>query len=848
MNHKGIAIRPDHIKAMEKWPVPTSKKGLQQFLGFANYFRGHIPHYADIAAPLYKLILPGADMSISLSEEHLKIIEDIKKKLTSAPVLAYPDMSQTFILDVDASNVAIGGCLSQYIDGKEQAITYASLSLTAAQKNYCATRKELLSVIMFTRHFRHYLLGKKFICRTDHNSLTWLMGFKNIEGQLSRWIEELSQYDMVLIHRPGKDHINADFLSRITEQDMCNNYNGNVKPRDLPCAPCNYCDRMHKDWERFLEEIDYVVPLSIRSLGVSEELSSQQVTNWLPNYTAEDLRRLQIEDVDLQKVIEWLETDFVPDQGAISMGGPVVKHLWRLRKQLFFKNSVLFYKWEDALFSRNLLVVPRVLRNEVIQFCHDDILAGHRGRDNTRAAIKNSFFWSSMAHDVKVFVQTCHKCNKNKSANKTFKAPMVLYQAGYPMHRNHIDIIGPFTKSHNGNVYILMIVDQFTRWLECFPLSDQTAHTVADKAVRDVYSRLGFPEILHSDQGPCFTSALFTQMCKLLQIAKSRTLPYRPASNGQCERYNRVVLDMIRCLSSDLKSWDEYLPFISSAIRSMVNGTSGFSPNYMMLGRETSRPIEILYGVERQSFSSEIEYVRHLDEVMRKAHFLARKHIQGEMCASKRAYDRTSLENNYEKGDFVYKVREGGKKGLSKKLLSLYEGPYVVTGTIPPVLVCIQGRKRSSYVHHNKLKPCDDRHIPLWLRRKRQEILNLDDTLPYDVAEQSDSEEGLGELFEITQPAGADSESDGPDDMGAEYSEGMTLPTDSEPLSESQEVPATLPERVKKHVYAKQAQKRDLAGEAAVPSTSTSGQLEPARTRGGRQIKRPQYLSEYSSD
>ena len=84
-------------------------------------------------------------------------------------------------------------------------------------RNYYNTRKELLAVVRFTRHFKHYPLGQRFTLRTDHNSLLWLMGFKNIEGQLARWIEELAVYNMGIVHRPGKDHVNADGLSRIPD-------------------------------------------------------------------------------------------------------------------------------------------------------------------------------------------------------------------------------------------------------------------------------------------------------------------------------------------------------------------------------------------------------------------------------------------------------------------------------------------------------------------------------------------------------------------------------------------------------------------------------------------------------
>ena len=135
-----------------------------------------------------------------------------------------------FILDTDASDTAIGGELLQMVNDREHIVCFGSYILTPEQRKYCTTRKELLAVVRFTRQFWHYLLGRQFIVQTDHSSLVRLLSFKNIKGQLWRWIEELSQYDMVAVHRPGKYHVNVDALSRIPDNlKYCENYNNDVK-------------------------------------------------------------------------------------------------------------------------------------------------------------------------------------------------------------------------------------------------------------------------------------------------------------------------------------------------------------------------------------------------------------------------------------------------------------------------------------------------------------------------------------------------------------------------------------------------------------------------------------------
>ena len=168
-----------------------------------------------------------------------------------------------FILDTDTSNTA----MSQVQDGKEVLISFSSKILTSTQRKYCVTRRELLAAVAFTRHYRYYLLGRPFILRTDHNSLAWLLGFKNIEGQLARWMDELSQYDVTIQHRSGKKPQNADGLSRMSSScPPCDCHNAGCDVNGLPCGGCGYCQKVHAQWERFQDDVDDSIPLAVRTL------------------------------------------------------------------------------------------------------------------------------------------------------------------------------------------------------------------------------------------------------------------------------------------------------------------------------------------------------------------------------------------------------------------------------------------------------------------------------------------------------------------------------------------------------------------------------------------------------
>jgi len=215
ISSQGITTQSDKVETITSWPTPVNATEVRSFLGLAGYYRRFIPSYATIAAPLRHLTHQGR--KFEWTTEVKSAFEDLKSRLCSTPILAYPDVDKgagPFILDTDASNEGIGGVLSQIQrDGSEKPLCYGSRSLSDAEKRYCVTRKELLAVVAFSRQFRVYLIGRQFILRTDHQSLRWLLNFKDPLNQLARWQEEIQNLDYKFVHRPGPKHGNADGLS-----------------------------------------------------------------------------------------------------------------------------------------------------------------------------------------------------------------------------------------------------------------------------------------------------------------------------------------------------------------------------------------------------------------------------------------------------------------------------------------------------------------------------------------------------------------------------------------------------------------------------------------------------------
>ena len=181
ISNSGIQTDPKKTNVVRDWPQPTKLHDVRSFIGFCSYYRRFIPKFAELAKPLHKLTEKG--QKFVWTNECNTAFEKLKSKMVESPILVHPDFSKPFILDTDASDQAIGGVLSQNINGHERVIAYASRTLSRPERRYCVTRKELLALVHFVKYFRHYLYGKSFTVRTDHGSLRWLMQFKSVKSQ-----------------------------------------------------------------------------------------------------------------------------------------------------------------------------------------------------------------------------------------------------------------------------------------------------------------------------------------------------------------------------------------------------------------------------------------------------------------------------------------------------------------------------------------------------------------------------------------------------------------------------------------------------------------------------------------
>jgi hypothetical protein len=217
INGEGIRPDPAKVDKVKNFPVPTNTTELRGFIGLASYYRRFIKDFASIVEPMNRLL--RKDVPYIWNQDCQKGFEILKEKLTTAPILIYPDFSKPFILHTDASYQGLGAVLAQQDDeGNEHVIAYASRSLVGAEYNYATTEIECLASVWAMKYFRPYIYLTEFTLVTDHSALQWMLNNPTPSKRMTRWILTITDYPFKVQFRKGKKHLNADALSRIPKQ------------------------------------------------------------------------------------------------------------------------------------------------------------------------------------------------------------------------------------------------------------------------------------------------------------------------------------------------------------------------------------------------------------------------------------------------------------------------------------------------------------------------------------------------------------------------------------------------------------------------------------------------------
>ena len=364
--------------------------------------------------------------------------------------------------------------------------------------------------------------------------------------------------------------------------------------------------------------------------------------------------------------------------------------------------------------AKTQLTVPTSLRYEVLKSFHDNPLGGHLGLEKTYHKIR-THFWFGMFKDIQHWVRSCVDCQMRKTPRNRKPAPLLPIPVDGAFDRVAVDCLGPFPESYSGSRYVVVFSDYLTRWPEAFAVSTIQATVIAKLLVNEIFCRHGSPKTLLSDRGKNFLSKLVREVCKLLAIDKLNTSPYHPMTDGLVERFNSFISQSLSMyVSANQKDWDEFLPSILFAYRTSPQATTGDSPFYLLYGREPRLPLDVnLLPPQTERLSTSIsEHRERIVAQLEEAQRLAKQNTERTQYERmKERYDLKAVPNPYKIGQRVWVYTPKTQKGLSKKLLHHWHGPFRIVKKISPVNFKLRNsanRLVAAPVHVNRMKPFYD--------------------------------------------------------------------------------------------------------------------------------------------
>lgn len=719
ISNKGVSTDPEKIAVVADWARPRDISALRSFLGFASYYRRFVKGFSVIAAPLYRLIgeLGGNKdkktghraIHSAWTEACENSFNELKVCLTTTPVLAYANFSLPFVLEVDASQSGLGAVLSQEQDGKIRPLAYASRTLSRAEKkmpNYSSMKLEFLALKWaMAEMFREYLLGHKCIVWTDNNPLSHLSTAKLGAAEL-RWAAELEAFDYVIRYRSGRANTNADSLSR----------------------------QYYSEGTALVDQVlpGTSVPTSLGQVLDQTQISAfQSEVSVLPAYSVNDLAVFQQADPVIKAFLYFWQRKQRPNHAERKELSKPVLELVRQWDRLVERDRILYRTtWRPDGGEEVLqILLPERLQREVLHQLHQG--HGHQGVERTTELVRSRCYWPSMYTAIKKWCQQCERCTLAKPAHLVGKAPMGHLIAARPNQLLAIDFTF-LERSRDGREQVLVMTDVFSKFTQAVPTGDQRACTVADILVKEWFYRFGVPARIHSDQGRSFEGALIQQLCDLYGIKKTRTTPYHPQGNGQCERFNRTLHGLLCTLPQSAKTdWPNYLPQLLFSYNTTIHQTTGECPHFLMFGQEPNLPVDFLLGrVTEPAPGTVMDWIEEHQERLQVAFDGARERIRGAARLRKERHDQKSCSSPLEVGQLVY-LKNCGIRGRNKIQDVWSSTKYQVIrapaqGEVVYSIAPVDNLTRVKQVHRTMLKPAPEGLVLRPCTRTRFESPQLD--------------------------------------------------------------------------------------------------------------------------
>lgn len=657
----GIAVDPDKVVAVKEWKQPTSVTEIRSFLGTAGYYRRFIQDFSRIAAPLTQLT--RKDVKFIWTEKCEAAFQELKQRLTTAPILVIPVRGGKLVVYTDACGTGLGAVLMQ--EGK--VVAYASRQLKPHETRYPVHDLELAAIVFALKMWQHYLYGEKFELFTDHKSLKYLRTQRDLNMRQQRWMEFLDRFDFDLSYHPGKANVVADGLSR---------YGGRqAEYRSLRNKEVLAMIREYRVLESLIG-FD-IQPAVDRCTGRDTTIIGAMTV--VPTLIGDVISAQTWDHFACQQVYDLIvdDLDEVPTEWSVGTDG--------------------------GLRMRGRLYVPDVrdLRRRIMEEAHRSRLSIHPGGTKMYLDMRRMYWWPGMKKDVGVFVGMCATCQRVKAE---YQRPSGLYQPlsipEWKWEEVSMDFIDGLPRSPRGNESIWVIVDRLTKSGHFIPVPvRRTTEYLAKKYIQQVVRYHGVPRTIISDRDSLFASVFWKSFQKELGTDLAMSTAYHPQTDGQTERLNLVLEDMLRaCVLDYPGSWEDHLGLVEFAYNNSYHSSIGMAPFEALYGRPCRSPSCWLDSGDRAMLGPDM--VRETSEAIElaKMRMKAAQDRQRQYADGKRKFVEFSI------GELVY-VKISPMKGVMRfgykgKLSPRYIGPYPIIGVIGTVAYRIQLPESLSGVHN----------------------------------------------------------------------------------------------------------------------------------------------------
>ncbi|WVZ80100.1 hypothetical protein U9M48_027604, partial [Paspalum notatum var. saurae] len=568
-----------------------SVTGIRSFLGLAGYYRRFIKDFSKIAKPM-----------TSLTKKNVKFIwspkceegfQELKKLLTTAPVLAQPDVTKPFDVYCDASGQGLGCVLMQ----EGRVIAYASRQLRKHEANYPTHDLELAAVVHALKIWRHYLRGNTCHIYTDHKSLKYIFTQPELNMRQRRWLELIKDYDLEIHYHPGKANVVADALSR---RAHCNV----IEARPTARVICWEMDEIEMSTEQLVELYSLIIEPTIKDLVIAA----------------------QKQDPGMAHIREGIDEE---------------------KKACFTLDD------QGVLWFNNRLVVPKdmELRKKILDEAYTSVLTMHPGSNKMYQDLKQKFWWTRMKREIAKYVSECDVCKRVKAVH--LKPDGMLQPLNVPAWKwedIHMDFVVGLPRTQKGYDSIWVIIDRFTKSAHFLPVKTiYHAKTYAELYIAKIVSLHGVPRTITSDRGSVFVSRFWEQLQNALGTKLIHSSAYHPQTSGQVERVNQIVEDMLRaCALTYSIKWDECLPLAEFAYNNSYQKSLEMAPFEALYGRRCRTPLNWSEPGERVTFGPDV--VTQAEEQVK----FIQSNLKSAQSRQKSYSDKRRRPLVFEKGDHVY--------------------------------------------------------------------------------------------------------------------------------------------------------------------------------------------------